>query len=136
MRFFPGLHRHWRFAGQRVGRVMQPAMPFGRHPACLCGTIVNDPAATVLRLVIDVALNIFANAFAKATGVELGADGRPVPPRKDALQDTHAALPFVRWNNWARYSRNLRLWQVPQRSEEHTSELQSLMRISYAVFCL
>src|SRR3546814_7932521 len=36
------------------------------------------------------------------------------------------------------------LWETPQRrwakailrSEEHTSELQSLMRISYAVFCL
>src|SRR3546814_9701985 len=29
-------------------------------------------------------------------------------------------------------------WPVPvvKRSEEHTSELQSLMRISYAVFCL
>src|SRR3546814_3837616 len=26
--------------------------------------------------------------------------------------------------------------QTRQRSEEHTSELQSLMRISYAVFCL
>src|SRR3546814_10517806 len=26
--------------------------------------------------------------------------------------------------------------QMPMRSEEHTSELQSLMRISYAVFCL
>src|SRR3546814_3165446 len=26
--------------------------------------------------------------------------------------------------------------RVCQRSEEHTSELQSLMRISYAVFCL
>src|SRR3546814_7609624 len=26
--------------------------------------------------------------------------------------------------------------QVAARSEEHTSELQSLMRISYAVFCL
>src|SRR3546814_9184891 len=25
---------------------------------------------------------------------------------------------------------------IPGRSEEHTSELQSLMRISYAVFCL
>src|SRR3546814_5032210 len=25
---------------------------------------------------------------------------------------------------------------IPMRSEEHTSELQSLMRISYAVFCL
>src|SRR3546814_8406606 len=28
------------------------------------------------------------------------------------------------------------LWYVCIRSEEHTSELQSLMRISYAVFCL
>src|SRR3546814_3071634 len=27
-------------------------------------------------------------------------------------------------------------WAVLDRSEEHTSELQSLMRISYAVFCL
>src|SRR3546814_5056407 len=27
-------------------------------------------------------------------------------------------------------------WQQDRRSEEHTSELQSLMRISYAVFCL
>src|SRR3546814_3749372 len=30
-----------------------------------------------------------------------------------------------------------RPWQmIGERSEEHTSELQSLMRISYAVFCL
>src|SRR3546814_6289928 len=28
------------------------------------------------------------------------------------------------------------LYQWQKRSEEHTSELQSLMRISYAVFCL
>src|SRR3546814_3892246 len=27
-------------------------------------------------------------------------------------------------------------WRLGSRSEEHTSELQSLMRISYAVFCL
>src|SRR3546814_4171979 len=27
-------------------------------------------------------------------------------------------------------------WNFASRSEEHTSELQSLMRISYAVFCL
>src|SRR3546814_814060 len=41
-------------------------------------------------------------------------------------------------------SGDLRLWRVVEvteevddyRSEEHTSELQSLMRISYAVFCL
>src|SRR3546814_2338831 len=29
----------------------------------------------------------------------------------------------------------VQLWDI-DRSEEHTSELQSLMRISYAVFCL
>src|SRR3546814_2511892 len=28
------------------------------------------------------------------------------------------------------------MWNALARSEEHTSELQSLMRISYAVFCL
>src|SRR3546814_4963380 len=32
--------------------------------------------------------------------------------------------------------RNIELLARERRSEEHTSELQSLMRISYAVFCL
>src|SRR3546814_3385414 len=35
----------------------------------------------------------------------------------------------------ARYGAIIKSWDVV-RSEEHTSELQSLMRISYAVFCL
>src|SRR3546814_5121299 len=34
------------------------------------------------------------------------------------------------------FSLNLRAGDALHRSEEHTSELQSLMRISYAVFCL
>src|SRR3546814_34270 len=33
-------------------------------------------------------------------------------------------------------ARLIRLFDIHRRSEEHTSELQSLMRISYAVFCL
>src|SRR3546814_9898561 len=41
------------------------------------------------------------------------------------------AEPFELTAETARY---LALWM--SRSEEHTSELQSLMRISYAVFCL
>src|SRR3546814_7127309 len=37
----------------------------------------------------------------------------------------------------ASYAREPRgRYQAAERSEEHTSELQSLMRISYAVFCL
>src|SRR3546814_6113943 len=39
------------------------------------------------------------------------------------------AVPFV-------VGRGVRQAKVGGRSEEHTSELQSLMRISYAVFCL
>src|SRR3546814_8693198 len=36
----------------------------------------------------------------------------------------------------SRVVRNQRFEIIDPRSEEHTSELQSLMRISYAVFCL
>src|SRR3546814_7626490 len=43
-------------------------------------------------------------------------------------QDRHAI--FGRTVTMTRY------WAGMMRSEEHTSELQSLMRISYAVFCL
>src|SRR3546814_5547783 len=35
-----------------------------------------------------------------------------------------------------RFANDRRTFQHQRRSEEHTSELQSLMRISYAVFCL
>src|SRR3546814_5207660 len=35
-----------------------------------------------------------------------------------------------------RANRGTRTMPMAMRSEEHTSELQSLMRISYAVFCL
>src|SRR3546814_7431888 len=49
---------------------------------------------------------------------------------------------FIRQQGWLPppSPRRLRHFQTvlvrPRRSEEHTSELQSLMRISYAVFCL
>src|SRR3546814_10061233 len=56
-----------------------------------------------------------------------------------------ASLANLACNGWtfrqAQRARRLTLrWNAPRawggRSEEHTSELQSLMRISYAVFCL
>src|SRR3546814_1089847 len=41
----------------------------------------------------------------------------------------------VAYGEWDAYLPGSRM-HAPWRSEEHTSELQSLMRISYAVFCL
>src|SRR3546814_10284139 len=41
----------------------------------------------------------------------------------------------ARWEEFEDLDGPEPLWRIP-RSEEHTSELQSLMRISYAVFCL
>src|SRR3546814_8140192 len=48
---------------------------------------------------------------------------------EDALEEV------LRWSHRRRIAAGETLF-VQGRSEEHTSELQSLMRISYAVFCL
>src|SRR3546814_4240085 len=54
---------------------------------------------------------------------------------EEQVHDQPALGQLVRLD--ADVDRHLLLAQVgQQRSEEHTSELQSLMRISYAVFCL
>src|SRR3546814_9513462 len=47
-------------------------------------------------------------------------------------------LPATRFavEAYVRFVRERSLLEAIARSEEHTSELQSLMRISYAVFCL
>src|SRR3546814_9652380 len=47
------------------------------------------------------------------------------PPSREAMKDDMEAL-----------IHHFKLFTEGYRSEEHTSELQSLMRISYAVFCL
>src|SRR3546814_5220053 len=48
-----------------------------------------------------------------------------------AKSDNHMIVPNLEEANLAEVTAS-----VLDRSEEHTSELQSLMRISYAVFCL
>src|SRR3546814_2346117 len=62
------------------------------------------------------------------------ADAEPIVTSQEGLQfdDVLRKLPLV-----AGQRAPQRLGDTPvRRSEEHTSELQSLMRISYAVFCL
>src|SRR3546814_5980729 len=63
----------------------------------------------------------------------LRQEGRPASLVIDAgrAQDHDRDLAMLRGEQGFRVRLGLRI-----RSEEHTSELQSLMRISYAVFCL
>src|SRR3546814_9209285 len=61
---------------------------------------------------------------------EMSSLGLPVPPGFTIT--TEVCTYFYKNDN--RYPDNLEQ-QVNKRSEEHTSELQSLMRISSAVFC-
>src|SRR3546814_7458711 len=59
------------------------------------------------------------------------AEGRPGHGggRQAEVRDDLCRLPYARRHRQS-------IAGCAQRSEEHTSELQSLMRISYAVFCL
>src|SRR3546814_7796032 len=59
-----------------------------------------------------------------------------------SLESVNWQFPWFLANSSAKFRVNLRGYRpvfakgCSRRSEEHTSELQSLMRISYAVFCL
>src|SRR3546814_2808132 len=61
-------------------------------------------------------------ARAAALGV---SDALAITPPTAAIAEAYAASELV-----------LQLSRKPERSEEHTSELKSLMRISYDVFCM
>src|SRR3546814_6301594 len=68
-------------------------------------------------------------AAAKAAEYGAGVD-------REALAKMRASwgIPLEQARAWAEGAEGEQAFQT--RSEEHTSELQSLMRISYAVFCL
>src|SRR3546814_6035202 len=70
-------------------------------------------------------------------GDRLAADSRSADQSRAAWR---RALPGRQYRGAELPENVSRLWRDPaasdDRSEEHTSELQSLMRISYAVFCL
>src|SRR3546814_3673895 len=84
-------------------------------------------------------LDYFAGPSRQSSFEKLPRDNRSGPPldaRRRAAstsrQKRRRRSPS-RQSSWAKQSR---MEAFRRRSEEHTSELQSLMRISYAVFCL
>src|SRR3546814_2683908 len=98
-------------------------------PLCLllAGLLLTAPLAVA---------PVLAQEEPAAGEAETGPDGeaesaRPAPPGR-------TGLPLPRFVTLRADEVNLRTGPGTRypRSEEHTSELQSLMRISYAVFCL
>src|SRR3546814_6560068 len=79
--------------------------------------------------------NTDMNVVVYSTSVAACAD-RPTTSTRHRLDSTvHPSMSSGLNQNAPAASRRSALWCI-WRSEEHTSELQSLMRISYAVFCL
>src|SRR3546814_8509271 len=81
---------------------------------------------------------------ARAPGIRTNGSAA-APATKARREVTKLILPLLGYDRGPCVSRALSARRVvdpgsrcahPGRSEEHTSELQSLMRISYAVFCL
>src|SRR3546814_957084 len=61
---------------------------------------------------------------------------RLTPDQKEKLRELVVASGLAEAEVIRQLISNARLELRPMRSEEHTSELQSIMRISYAVICL
>src|SRR3546814_4021010 len=71
-----------------------------------------------------------SNLWANSPGIKVKNIPLPGTMTDDSIMRRYFPNSFVPYLVWIDPQRKVR------RSEEHTSELQSLMRISYAVFCL
>src|SRR3546814_9463394 len=123
---------------ERMGRVLaaQKDSFTAAMPESLA--VRRDRIDRAIALLVD-----HAEDFAKAVSEDFGHRSREqtlmtdIMPSVSALK--HAKKHMANWAKGERrrttFPRGM-LGATDERSEEHTSELQSLMRISYAVFCL
>src|SRR3546814_7134994 len=106
-----------------MGRMMSrsPTITEGDDPV----TSILPPVhpGEILREEYLIPFGMSAGALARKLGVPRTRIERVIAERTPVTPDTALRL--------AKFFRT-----SPERSEEHTSELQSLMRTSYAVFCL
>src|SRR3546814_3088003 len=103
-------------------------------PALLLALFAARPATaqTPLTTPADAPVGVTAGDAASTSESPSSAAAsanRAAPAPLNTIAVGHRELPSIPPTRQARR-------QIAERSEEHTSELQSLMRISYAVFCL
>src|SRR3546814_6464181 len=112
-----------------------------RHTSCALVTGVQTCALPILVAFVDeqqsVLGQIFEQCGRRLTRQAAGEEARIIlDPRTTSCCCNHFQIevrPLFEPLVLEQFALRLKLFQ---RSEEHTSELQSLMRISYAVFCL
>src|SRR3546814_9279581 len=107
------------------------------HLATCSAVHSKKPASSKSRLIIIIATNV-AVAFqtiCQTTGMSLKLT---TPKASASAAPIKALQPMFkpRGCQMTRTMVTIKINNAASRSEEHTSELQSLMRISYAVFCL
>src|SRR3546814_4734177 len=87
---------------------------------------INDKTVTLMDVVVKRGQNVHLRGKDRKEGEVIVDSNRVITPPVMGLAASIGKLELL----------VKRLPRVIIRSEEHTSELQSLMRISYAVFCL
>src|SRR3546814_944328 len=95
-----------------------------------CAVAVAAEVAALVSLV-DAAVALASASVSEAAAAVAAASAEPALAAASA-----ASVVAMVACACARAAASWATWDAVLRSEEHTSELQSLMRISYAVFCL
>src|SRR3546814_9364025 len=103
-----------------------------RRPPISTRTDTLFPYTTLFRSVLKKAPAAKGAAAAKAAVAKPAKPSVEMPPRKIAAEQASASKIVIKEKGRS----GTKTANATARSEEHTSELQSLMRISYAVFCL
>src|SRR3546814_3087471 len=108
-------------------------MSFSIIPSSISSRLLRPRESRSLAIVVSCREEVITAAAAYCWDMDraLRRDGNP--PRRPA--QPAPAGDNSAWGQRPMRS-SIRTAGQPRRSEEHTSELQSLMRISYAVFCL
>src|SRR3546814_3311566 len=89
----------------------------------------------IMRLITSVGLTLLLMLGLAATAHSESSEAASIPLMVSGLMDPHVA-PVADAPAEHEEAASGAWSESNARSEEHTSELQSLMRISYAVFCL
>src|SRR3546814_9742131 len=103
---------------------------------CTSGLLQDTPVISKVRPVslqnaVDMALQNYPAA--QRASIEVA---KQEALQKTAFDPSPATVFYQQEETNGNNAGGIESWGIQQRSEEHTSELQSLMRISYAVFCL